>query len=132
VHPVDPGAGEIRKGREVRLARRPLGLEAAHLADRRRRPIDTLPADNWPHRRIAGERLSVVDVFVAGEPTIDRLSQQSQQMVADVPAAPPLTKRGGHRGQAKGTIQLAVGEQTPSLVIRAPWNSSLMRGRKRP
>ena len=33
-------------------------------------------------------------------------------MVPDVPAAPPLAEcRGGHRGQAKGIVQLAIGEQ---------------------
>ena len=60
----------------ARLAsrRQPLGLEAAHLAGRGRRSVDTLPADDGAHRRIAGEPLGIVDVFVAGEPAVDRLA----------------------------------------------------------
>ena len=112
VHPVDPGAGQVGERREVRLGRQPLGLEAAHLAGRGRRPVDALPADDGAHRRIAGEPLGVVDVLVAGEPAVDRLAQQAEQPVADVLAAPALGEgRCGHRGQAEGVVQLAVGEQ---------------------
>jgi hypothetical protein len=74
VHPVDPGAREIGECFEVRLGCQPLGLEAAHLAGRGRGLVDTLPADNGPHHRVTGKPLGVVDVFVAGEPTIDRLA----------------------------------------------------------
>ena len=112
MHPVDPGAGQVRERREVRLARQPLGLEAAHLAGRGRRSVHALAADDGAHHRIAGEPLGIVDVFVAGEPAVDRLAQQTRQMVPDVPATPPLAEcRGGHRGQAEGVVQLAVGEQ---------------------
>ena len=112
MHPVDPGAGQIRERREVRLGGQPLGLEAAHLAGRGRRPVDALPADDGAHRRIAGEPLGVVDVFVAGEPAVDRLAQQAQQPVANVLSTPPLGEgRSGHRGQAEHVVQLAVGEQ---------------------
>jgi hypothetical protein len=113
MHPVDPGAGKVRERREVRLGGQPLGLEAAHLAGRRRAPIDTLPADDGAHRRVKGEALGIVDVFVAGEPAIDRLPQQAEQLVPDVPAAPGIREdRCGRRGQAKGVVQLAIGEQT--------------------
>ena len=112
MHPVDPGAGQVRERREVRLACQPLGLEAAHLAGRGRRSVHTLAADDGAHRRIAGEPLGIVDVFVAGEPAVDRLAQQAEQTVPDVPAAPPLGEcRSGHRGQAEGVVQLAIGEQ---------------------
>ena len=112
MHPVDPGAGQVRERREVRLACQPLGLEAAHLAGRGRRSVHTLAADDGAHHRIAGEPLGIVDVFVAGEPAVDRLAQQPRQMVPDVPAAPPLAEcRSAHRGQAKRVVQLAIGEQ---------------------
>ena len=74
--------------------------------------VYALAADDGAHPRIAGEPLGIVDVFVAGEPAVDRLAQQSRQMVPDVPAAPPLAEcRSAHRGQAKRVVQLAIGEQ---------------------
>jgi hypothetical protein len=63
VHPVDPGAGQVRERREIRLACQPLGLEAAHLAGRGRRSVEPLPADDGAHGRVAGEPLGVVDVL---------------------------------------------------------------------
>ena len=70
------------------------------------------PADDGAHRRIAGEPLGIVDVFVAGEPAVDRLAQQAQQMVPDVPSTPTLAEgRCGHRGQIEHIVQLAIGEQ---------------------
>ena len=75
-------------------------------------PVHTLAADDGAHHRIAGEPLGIVDVFVAGEPAVDRLAQQARQLVPDVPAAPPLAEcRSAHRGQAKRVVQLAIGEQ---------------------
>jgi hypothetical protein len=56
-------------------------------------------------------------------------AQQTQQMVADVRAAPTLAKhRGGQDAQAKGIVQLAVGQQTtvrgdPSTVELEPFVS---------
>ena len=71
------------------------------------------PADDGAHRRIAGEPLGIVDVFVAGEAAVDRLAQQAQQMVADVLATTTLAEgRCGHRGQVEHIVQLAVGEQS--------------------
>jgi hypothetical protein len=32
VNAIDPGAGQVSERRQVRLGRKPLGLEAAHLA----------------------------------------------------------------------------------------------------
>jgi hypothetical protein len=113
MHTVDPDAGQVAERGEIRLARQPLGLEPAHLAGRGRRPVHALAADDGAHHRIAGEPLGIVDVFVAGEPAVDRLAQQARQMVADVPATPPLAKhRGRQRGQAEDVVQLAVCEQT--------------------
>jgi hypothetical protein len=112
MHPVDPGAGQVRERREVRLACQPLGLEAAHLAGRGRRSVHTLAADDGAHHRIAGEPLGIVDVFVAGEPAVDRLAQQTKQPVANILSAPTLGKsQRGYRCQAEGVVQLAIGEQ---------------------
>jgi hypothetical protein len=112
VHPVDPGAGQVRERREVGFGRKPLGLETAHLAGRGRRTVEPLAAHDGAHGRVAREPLGVVDVLVAGEPAVDRLPQEAEQPMADVRPAPTFGKgRGGHRGQAKGVVQLAVGEQ---------------------
>ena len=112
MHPVNPGAGQVRERREVSLGRQPLGLEASHLAGRGRRPIEPLAADDGAHSRIAGEPFGVVHVFIAGEAAVDGLAQQAEQPVANVLSAPTLSKsQRGHRGQAEGVVQLPVSEQ---------------------
>ena len=110
VHPVDPRAGQVHERREVRLARQPLGLEAAHLAGRGRRSVDALAADDGAHHRIAGEPLGIVDVFVAGEPAVDRGGEVGGGG-GFRPPRPLAERRDGHRGQAKGVVQLAIGQQ---------------------
>jgi hypothetical protein len=113
VHPVDPGAGQGRERLEVRFARQPLGLEPAHLAGRGRGPVDALSADDGPHRRITGEPLGIVHVLVSGEPAIDRLPQQAEELMLNVLSATPLGEgRGGHRGQTERVVQFSVSEQT--------------------
>jgi uncharacterized protein (TIGR03032 family) len=62
-------------------------LEAAHLAARGGRAIETLTADDRPHRGVAGEPLGVVDILVAGEPPEYRLPKQPTQLVAHVLSA---------------------------------------------
>jgi hypothetical protein len=49
---VDPSAGESREGREVDVARQPLGLEAPHLGG------CGLPQAQWPGRVVSGMVLS--------------------------------------------------------------------------
>jgi len=112
VHPVDPRAGQGGERRQVRLGREPLGLEAAHLAGRRRQPVEPFPPHDGAHRWIAGEPLGVVHVLVTGEAAGDRLPQEAEQPVASVLPAPPFGESGcGHRGQAESVVQFAVGEQ---------------------
>lgn len=83
------------------------------LAGRGRRSVGAFASDNGAHRQIMGEPLGVVDVFVTGEPTIDRLPQQTEEPVANVLPAPAFAQSlGGHRGQAEGIIQLRIGQQT--------------------
>ena len=55
MHPVDPGAGQVRERREVRLACQPLGLEAAiWLVEAAGRSMPSRPT----MARIAGSRAS--------------------------------------------------------------------------
>jgi hypothetical protein len=82
VHPVDPRAGQARERREVGLGGQPPGLEPPHLAGR------------------------------GGGPAIDRLPQQAEELMLDVLSAAALGEPCcGHRGQANGVVELAVGEQ---------------------
>ena len=112
VHPVDPGARQIRQGFQVGVRRQPLGLEAPHLAARRGRTIETLTADDGPHRGIESEPLGVVHVLVAGEPTEHRLAKQPAQRVARVLAAAAVEELGDRDiGEPKGIVELTVGEQ---------------------
>ena len=72
----------------------------------------TLPADDGAHRRIAGEPLGIVDVFVAGEAAVDRLAQAGRAAGGGCSSHADLGEgRCGHRGQAEHIVQLAVGEQ---------------------
>ena len=113
MHPVDPGAGQIRQRLQVGVGRQPLGLEAPHLAARRGRTIEPVTANDRPHGGVAGEPLGVVDILVAGEPTEHRLAEQPAQLVARVLATAAVEElRDRHVGEPEGVVQLAVGEQT--------------------
>jgi len=112
VHAVDPSARQIRERLQVGVGRQPLGLEAAHLAARSGRTIETLTADDRPHRGVAGEPLGVVDILVAGEPTEHRLAKQPAQCVARVLAAAALEELGDRDiGEPKGIVELTVRKQ---------------------
>jgi hypothetical protein len=110
---VDPSAGESREGREVDVARQPLGLEAPHLAAGSRMAFQPLATDDGSHGWIAGEPLGVIDVLVAGEPAEHRLTEQSAQLVADVLAAPAIEQLGDcDLGEPDCIVEFAVSEQT--------------------
>jgi hypothetical protein len=112
MHPIDPHAGQVRERGEVGLGREPLGLEAAHLAARCGGPVEPLAADDGAHGRVTREPLGVVDVLVAGEPTIDCLAQEAEQPVPDVLPVPAFGEgRCSHGGEAEDVVQFAVGEQ---------------------
>src|SRR5262249_51734778 len=57
---IDPLAGQIGKSREVRRCCKPLRLETAHLAWRRRTILRRLAADNPAYGRIMPQALGVV------------------------------------------------------------------------
>ena len=64
---VDPSAGAISKNRKVLFRRKPLRLEAAHLARRGRYPRSRLAANNLTHREIMPQAFCVVHVLVSHE-----------------------------------------------------------------
>jgi hypothetical protein len=73
MNPVDPSTGEIGEHGEVLIIRKPLRLEAAHLARRGRITHDSLAPDDPAHRRIAAEPVGIVDILIPGEATEHRL-----------------------------------------------------------
>jgi hypothetical protein len=112
MHPVDPGARKICQGFQVGLGRQPRGLEAPHLAARRRRTVETLTADDGPHGGVPRQPLGIVHVLVAGEPSEDRLSKQPAQLVTRVLAAAAIKELGDRDiGEPKGIVQFTVGQQ---------------------
>ena len=78
------------------------------------------------------EPLSVVDIFVAGEPPEHRLPKQSNQRVTPLLAAAAVEELGDRDiGEPESAVELAVyASRPPSEVILAPWNSSLIRRSK--
>jgi hypothetical protein len=113
MYAVDPSARENDQRGEVARARQPFRLETAHLAGRRRIPIETARVHDGPHRRVGRKPLGVVHVLVSGQPSEHRLPKQPLDHVADVLVASRLDQdRSGHAGQSERVIQFAIGEQS--------------------
>src|SRR5215469_3523859 len=111
MHTIDPLARKIGEGSKVLRYRKPLCLEAAHLARRRRTPVSRLAADNPAHRWIMAQALGVVDILVSSKATEHRLSQQTRQRMATILAGPRVREAvAGHRGQAKRLVEFPVGQ----------------------
>ena len=105
--------GRVRERLQVGVGRQPLGLEAPDLAARSGRTIEPVTANDRSHRRIVREPLGVVDILIAGEPTEDRLAEQTAQLVARVLATAAVEElRDRHVGEPERIIELAVREQT--------------------
>jgi hypothetical protein len=49
--------------------------------------------DHDPHRGIEAETLGIIDTLVAGQPTVERLAQESQEAVPGVLPGACATKR---------------------------------------
>src|ERR1019366_2389642 len=77
VPPVNPSPAEIGERDKVRIIRKPLGLEASHLAGRGCLLHCSTTANDPAHRRIAPEPVGVVHVLVSGKATEHRLPQHS-------------------------------------------------------
>src|SRR5208282_6428553 len=73
MHKVDPLARQVSKSRKIRRCRKPLRLEAAHLARRSCAALRGFAADNPAHRGIVTQTFSVVHIFVSGKATKYRL-----------------------------------------------------------
>jgi hypothetical protein len=83
---IDPTAGETSKSRTVLFRRKPLRLEAAHLARRGRATRSRFAADDPAHRWIKPQAFGVVYVLVSSEAPEHRLSQQADESMPAIPA----------------------------------------------
>ena len=91
-----------------------LSLEPAHLAGRCAAALDSLAADDPPHRGIAPETVGVVHILVSGEPSKDGLAKQTDDTVPTVLAGPAVSQDITRQyGQAQGIVEFAVGGVTP-------------------
>jgi Enoyl-(Acyl carrier protein) reductase len=119
VHKVDPLAGQVSKSRKVLGCRKPLRLEAAHLARRSRTILSRFAADHPAHRRIMAQALGVVHVLVSGKATKYRLPEQPSQCVSTILASACVGQNiTRHHRQTDRIIEFAIGKQ-PSVPARS-------------
>src|SRR5674476_71497 len=77
VYPVNPSPAKIGERNKVLIIRKPLGLEASHLAGGGCLLRCGPTANNPSHRRITPEPVGVVHVLVSGDTPKHRLAQHS-------------------------------------------------------
>src|ERR1035437_1886855 len=130
VHPVNPSPAEIGERDKVLCMRKPVGLEASHLAGGGCLLRCSTTA-NDPARRITPEPVGVVHVLVSGKATEHRLPQHSDQIMPTVPACasisqscPAITIRPSTSSSSRN------GSRPASEVTLEPWNSNLRRRSK--
>jgi hypothetical protein len=78
---VDPLAGKFSKSGEVHGRRKPLRLEAAHLARRSRTALSRFATDYPAHRGIMPQAFAAVHVLVAGDQSMTCAEYKSTQPV---------------------------------------------------
>ncbi len=90
-----------------------LDLKPSHLRGRGRLRLDSPTTHHLAHDRIKGETVSIIDVFVARQTSINRLSIKSVKPVNDVLAPAGVIERTGRKiRQPEHFIQLAHHQQT--------------------
>jgi hypothetical protein len=112
-HKVDPSARQVSKSGKIRRCRKPLRLEAAHLARRSRSARSRFAADNPAHRGIVTQTFSVVDVFVSGKATKYRLPEQPRQCVPTILAGTYIGKNiTRHRRKSENVVEFTISQQS--------------------
>src|SRR5262249_38753428 len=73
----------------------------------------------WPathddsHRGVVAEALGIVDIFIAGQPAVERLAKESQEAVLGVlPRAGVKQAARGRAGQSEGVVEFAVSKES--------------------
>src|SRR5665811_404787 len=90
-NPVNPSPAEIGERDKVLIIRKPIRLEASHLAGGGCLLRCSTTANDPAHRRITPEPVGVVHVLVSGKATEYRLPQHSDQIMPTVPARASIT-----------------------------------------
>src|SRR5262249_3713295 len=89
------------------------GLEAGHFAGGSGLVVPGAAAHHGPQGGIEAEAFGVVDVFVAGQPAVDRLAEQGQQAVLRVLSGARVVQASrGPTGALGGNVELAVGAES--------------------
>jgi len=84
-----------------------------HLAGAGNFPVRAFPAHDNSHGRVLGKAVGIIGVIVSSEPTEDRLSQQSDELVADVFTRSTLFEEVvGRVGQAQSVIKFSACQQS--------------------
>ena len=113
MNPVDPLPAKIGERNKVLIIRKPLRLEASHLAGGGGLLRCGVTTDNPAHRRITPEPVGIVHVLVSGKPTEHRLPQHADQIVPTVPACASISQTlPGDGHQAEHIIKLPERQQT--------------------
>ncbi len=81
---VDPWAGKIGQGFNVRVGGQNLRLEASHLTGRGSLFHDSMAANDPPHDRIEAEPRGIVHVVVAAKAPENRLAELPDKTVTTV------------------------------------------------
>ncbi len=88
-----------------------LSLEPADLAGGCGGAVQGPAAHHMAHHRIDTQSFGVIHIFVAGQPTVDRLTQQRRHAVLNVAAGAEVEQlRCAGIGQVRRLIQVTVGE----------------------
>ena len=108
MEPVNPLAIQIGQRRPVLSQGKRLGLEPPHLGSRGRLRTDSPATHDLTHDRIEGQPVSIVDIFVSGQPPIDRLPEQPVELVYGVLASAGVAQRRRRQtGQPQRVIELS-------------------------
>jgi hypothetical protein len=105
IHPSQP--------LQVLLLGQGLRLKTPHLAGASGVAVWALPAHDNSHGWVLGKTHCVIGVVVAGKAAVDRLSEQRNQVVADISSGTALLEVVlSDIGKAQGIIKLSKGKKT--------------------
>ncbi len=84
MNPVDPMARDVGQGDVVFVCCQKLCLEPRHLTRRGGKPKGISMAHERPHGGVKPQALSIINIFIASEPSKNRLTEKSHDLVLNV------------------------------------------------